>query len=119
MVWIKNGGEGRRFMDDLSWSVSGATLDEAYALGKEKLIRNLDICRKNGITLEARKSQLFREEVVLLGFRFGKEGKMIEPVKEIKVGEWAIKDEKGIVSFLAFINYLREFYDPRVLTRRG
>ena len=44
---------------------------------------------------------------------------MIEPVKEIKLGEWAIKNEKGIAGFLAFINYLREFFDPRVLTRRG
>ena len=44
---------------------------------------------------------------------------MIEPVKEIKLGEWAIKSEKGIVGFLAFVNYLREFSDPRVLTSCG
>ena len=44
---------------------------------------------------------------------------MVEPVKEIKLGEWAINNEKGIVGFLAFINYLREFFDPRALTRCG
>ena len=118
-VWIKNGGEGRRFMDDLSWSASGAARDRARALGKEKLLRNLEICTKNGITLEARKAQLFRSEAVFSGVRFGKQGKMIEPAKEIKLGERATKNEKGIAGFLAFINYLREFDGPRVLTRCG
>ena len=50
--------------------------------------------------------------MALLGFRLGTQGKMIEPAKEIQLGGWEIKNEKGLVGFLAFINYLREFYDP-------
>lgn len=62
--WSKNGGEGRWYMVAFSWGSSGATWEQAYALGKEKLLRNLEICRKNGIALEARNAQLFRSELV-------------------------------------------------------
>ena len=36
-----------------------------------------------------------------------------------QAGWRAFENEKGTVGFLAFINYLREFYDPRLLTRCG
>ena len=118
-IWLEKGGHGQWYMDDLSWYAGGGTREEAFRNGLRTLQENLRARREGGATLEIRKTQLFQEEIKLLGFYFEKDGKKVTETKAAKLAKWRVETVKGIVGFLAFINYLREFYDPRVLTRCG
>ena len=69
--------------------------------------------------MEIKKTQLFREKIKLLGCYFEKDAKKVTERKAVKLAECRVETAKEIVGSLAFINFLREFFDPRVLTRCG
>jgi hypothetical protein len=92
-------------MDDVSWYAGGATRGEAFQNGLRTLRENLGVCRKGGVTLEIKKTQLFQEEIRLLGFYFEKDGKKVTEAKAVKLAEWRVETAKEIVGFLAFINF--------------
>ena len=118
-IWLENEGRGQWNVDDLSRYAGGETREEAFRNGLRTLQVNLRARRKGGVTLEINKTQLFHEEIKLLGFFFEKDGKKASGTKAIKLAGWRAGTVKESVGFLAPVNYLRGFYDPRVLTRRG
>ena len=75
-------------MDDLSWYAGGRGREEAFQNGLRTLQENLKARTEGGATLEIKKTQLFQEEIKLLGFYFEKDGKKVTETKGIKLAEW-------------------------------
>ena len=105
-IWLENEGRGQWNVDDLSRYAGGETREEAFRNGLRTLQVNLRARRKGGVTLEINKTQLFHEEIKLLGFYFEKDGKKASGTKAIKLAGWRVGTVKEIVGFLApFITY--------------
>ena len=69
----------------------------------------LDAMAQYGAQFKLSKTQLLTTSVILLGFLIKDGKRYVHPGKTKTTRNWTVSDIPGIVSFLAFANFLREF----------
>ena len=101
------------FIDDLIYGAE--TFDECY----KKTETILDICIRTGFRLSMKKCKFGMDSCEVLGMQMTAGGRTVTKNKSDNLAAWPTPKTKGdIVSFLAFCNYVREFYADQIVFQK-
>ena len=110
-------------LSNLHWQICMVYLDDILIYGSsvEQVLDRLEVVlirlREAGLKLKPKKCNLFRTEVLFLGYKISQNGIHTDPAKIKSVQEFPIPENvNGVRKFLGLTNYYRKFVESYART---